>query len=284
MAAHGPLKPLVQVQVLAPQFQYVRTGCEHVFVPRYSEQEAREAVASSWSYAQALRKLGLRPVGGNHQLFRKYVDEVWHIPTDHFDADRARSAKLKRNPLTPLEEVLVENSTYSRSTLKQRLYATGLKSRVCELCGQDEHWNGALMSLILDHINGVYNDNRIENLRIICPNCAATLITHCGRKNRIAERGCARCGTIFRPSGRKQRYCSRYCGMRHDRRNRGPQPETRKVPRPSYAQLLSDLDSMSYCAVGRKYGVSDNAVRKWLRWYRREQEREDGGDGLSLAA
>jgi len=44
------------------------------------------------------------------------------------------------------------------------------------------------MSLILDHINGKRDDHRIENLRILCPNCAATLETHCGRKNRLMSR------------------------------------------------------------------------------------------------
>lgn len=49
-----------------------------------------------------------------------------------------------------------------------------------------------------------------------------------------------------------------------------PRPERRKVERPSLEQLRADLATMSFCAVGRKYGVSDNAVRKWLRWYERE--------------
>jgi Helix-turn-helix domain len=51
-----------------------------------------------------------------------------------------------------------------------------------------------------------------------------------------------------------------------------PHPDQRKVPRPSYDQLMKDLGTMSYCAVGRKYGVSDNAIRKWVRWY------EEGGE------
>ena len=63
--------------------------------------------------------------------------------------------------------------------MKNRLYDEGLKERKCELCGQDENWYGKKMSLILDHINGVNNDSRIENLRILCPNCNATLPTHC---------------------------------------------------------------------------------------------------------
>ena len=75
---------------------------------------------------------------------------------------------------------MIENSSYrSTDSLKKRLYKEGIKERVCEKCGQDENWKGEHISLILDHINGVNNDNRIENLRILCPNCNATLETHC---------------------------------------------------------------------------------------------------------
>jgi hypothetical protein len=71
------------------------------------------------------------------------------------------------------------------------------------------------MSLILDHINGVADDNRLENLRIVCPNCAATLDTHCGRNTAMVdERTCARCGVDFRAKYGSQRYCSRECGSR----------------------------------------------------------------------
>jgi transposase-like protein len=72
--------------------------------------------------------------------------------------------------------------------------------------------------------------------------------------------------------------------MRHNLSRRESKPQTRKVERPSFEQLMADLESMSYCAVGRKYGVSDNAVRKWLRWYVRQREREEGADDLPLAA
>jgi hypothetical protein len=150
-----------------------------MFVPRYSEEEARQAVATSLCYSEALRKLGLRPAGSNHRQFRRYVDEVWRISTSHVDAMRARLAGLRSIRPVALESVLVEGSSYSRRTLKGRLYAEGLKGRRCELCG----------------------------------------------------------------------------------------PQTRKVERPSYEQLMADVESMTFVAIGRKYGVSDNAVRKWIRWY-----------------
>ncbi len=62
--------------------------------------------------------------------------------------------------------------------------------------------------------------------------------------------------------------------MRHDRRNREPRPQTRKVQRPPYEQLMADRQTMSFVKVGHKYGVSDNAVRKWIRWYEYQAELE----------
>lgn len=106
-----------------------------MFVPRYTEQEARDAVAESHCYSDVLRKLGLRPAGGNHRVLRRYVDEIWRIPTDHFEPGRARASGLKRSAPTALELVLVPGSSYNRRQLKQRLYDEGLKNRRCEVCG-----------------------------------------------------------------------------------------------------------------------------------------------------
>lgn len=246
-------------------------------MPRYNEAEARKAVRVSRSYSEVLRRLGMRPAGGNHSLLRKWVDDIWQISTDHFDADSASIRNLHRKPI-PLSEVLIEGSTYSRGNLKPRLFAEGLKEPRCELCGQGELWRERSMPLILDHINGVPDDNRIENLQIVCPNCAATLDTHCGRKNRRqpVRRDCKHCGKQFWIKYRTHRYCSRACGSRWDRSSlRGkPKPASRKTTRPPYGRLLEEIESMGFVAVGCKYGVSDNAVRKWLRFYERQFERE----------
>jgi hypothetical protein len=240
-----------------------------MFVPRYDEQTTREAVASSFSYTEALRKLGLRPVGSNHREFRRYVDVVWEIPTSHFDPARARNRALRPLEAKPLDEVLVPGSTYSRHKLKLRLYEAGLKQRRCEMCGQGETWRGERLALILDHANGVPDDNRFDNLRILCPNCNATLPTHCGRKNQVlpALRECRHCGGEFTPRSSRHKYCSRECGQRHDNRRRGPRTESRRLEWPSYVQLIKDMSEMTMVAVGHKYRVSDNAVRKWVRLY-----------------
>ncbi len=211
--------------------------------------------------------------GGNRGVLVRYVG-LWSIPTDHFDPDAARRF-ARRRPQLSLSAVLTERSSYSRRTLKNRLYAEGLKQRQCELCGQSEHWHGRRMSLILDHINGAADDHRLENLRIVCPNCAATLETHCGRNARtLTERCCELCGRRFMPSYGAQRFCSRYCGQRHTRVPGQPRPWLRRVdPRPSYEQLLTETRELGFRATGRKYGVSDNAIRKWIRAYDRERAR-----------
>jgi hypothetical protein len=204
--------------------------------------------------------------GGGHLVLRKYA-ALWGISTDHFDpyaAARGGRSTSRR----PLEEVLVEHSTFSRTHLKERLYAAGLKRPVCELCGQGEIWRGRPMGLILDHVNGVSNDHRLENLRIVCPNCAATLDTHCARGRRITRvpQACLRCGKPFRPKTRRQRYCSRECGTRYDRAGVS-RPGARRVDRPPHAQLVRETRAIGFEATGRRYGVTGNAIRKWIRAY-----------------
>ena len=246
--------------------------------PRYTRTEAAEAIRQSQSWAESLRRLGYCSSGANAAPLKKRVQR-WGISTAHFDPYAASSAALRREAV-PLADVLVRNSSYSRSSLKRRLLDSGLKPRRCELCGQGEIWRGKQIGLILDHINGVRDDNRIENLRIVCPNCAATLDTHCGKTRGgppLARRGCERCGTSFMPGFRGQRYCSRYCGSRWDRKG-VKRPGARKVERPPHERLVREVDAHGYLGVGRRYGVSDNAVRKWLREYEREQAVAEGRD------
>ena len=246
--------------------------------PRYNREQAAEAIGRSRSWAEALRRLGYCHTGANARPLQQRAAR-WGISSVHFDPYAASRDALKREA-PPLATVLVRNSTYSRASLKRRLFETCMKDRRCELCGQGELWRGKKMGLILDHVNGVRDDNRIDNLRIVCPNCAATLDTHCGRKKAgppLVPRACERCQTTFTPKYRGQRYCSRYCGSRWDRSGI-KHPGARKVERPPRDQLLAEIDEHGYLGVGRRYGVSDNAIRKWIREYERERAVADGRD------
>jgi hypothetical protein len=235
----------------------------------FNEAQARDAIGRARCWTEALALLGYRNAGGNAGTVKKYAAR-WGISIDHFDPravmlEALARGRQNRNGI-PLDEILVKHSTYSRGRLKNRLFEAGLKRRKCELCGQGERWRGRVMSLILDHINGVPDDNRLQNLRIVCPNCAATFDTHCGR-NLPRRRECVGCGGIFAPRTIQQRYCSFRCFTGARTRGAG------KVERPPYEQLLKEIQETSYLAVGRKYGVSDNAIRKWMHFHEREQER-----------
>lgn len=219
-------------------------------------------MAASHSIAETLRHIGLRPAGGNFATIKKYA-HLWEIPLDHFGPRGRGSYPRGGVQARPLEEILVIGSTYSRANLKERLYREGIKRRLCEICGQDENWNGHRMSMILDHINGDATDNRLENLRLVCPNCNATLDTHCGRNK---HRGrppieCEQCGERFRAKSQDQRFCSRGCAVLHNA------PLRRQADRPPLDKLLGLVDSLGYEAVGRVYGVTGNAIRKWIRGY-----------------
>ena len=151
---------------------------KHTIKDRWKEEKLREIVIKCNSYSEVIERLGLTRKGNNIKTLKKYI-VLYDINTEHFFNNYGFKSKIK------LSNILVENSTYtSTNHLKERLYKEGLKKRNCELCNQGEIWQGKKMSLILDHINGINNDNRIENLRIVCPNCNATLDTHCGKNKK----------------------------------------------------------------------------------------------------
>ena len=119
--------------------------------PHHSQEEARAAIAESFSWAEALRRLGMCHTGGSYKVLRKYA-AIRDISTGHF-SPCARNIGLRERK--PLEEILVERFTYSRNHLKRLLCQAGLKVPQCELCGQGELWRGRRMGLVLDHVNGI---------------------------------------------------------------------------------------------------------------------------------
>lgn len=146
----------------------------------YTKEYLEILVKDSNSLSEVTKKAGLNEkYCGNRQTIKKYLNE-YNIRLDHFGNYKTNRSNKK----IELSLILIKNSSYSNTVkLKEKLYKEGLKQRRCELCSQGEEWMGKKMSLILDHKNGTHNDNRIENLRIVCPNCNATLDTH-GGKNR----------------------------------------------------------------------------------------------------
>jgi len=147
----------------------------------YSEKELREAVKTSTSIRQVLDKLNIVPAGGNYQTTNRRIQKL-DIDISHFSGQAWNKGRVI-GPKRPIEEYLKENSVVQSFKLKNRLITEGLKQHKCECCGITE-WMGKPTPIELDHINGNHHDNRLENLRILCPNCHAQTDTYRGKNKK----------------------------------------------------------------------------------------------------
>jgi hypothetical protein len=147
----------------------------------WTNEQLRRAVQRSTSYRQVLKAIGLVEAGGNYDQVKKYIAEL-KLDISHFKG-KAWNKGMRGigKPIIPLEKVLVKNSIYQSFKLKKRLFKESLKNPKCELCGWAEKTVDGYLPLELDHINGDRHDNRITNLRILCPNCHSLQPTHRGR-------------------------------------------------------------------------------------------------------
>jgi len=227
----------------------------------YTKEQITEIVNTSESISDVLFKIGYAKSGAAFKQFLKFSKE------NSIDISKLllpkKSTKGGKLVAKSIEEVAVENSAFSRKCLKDKILKLGLKKYECEECGHPPMWRGKEIHLILDHINGVNNDHRLENLRFLCPMCNATLDTHGGKNNRIYK-NCEECNEKY--YGANERFCSMKCSSKYIARLN---KKDRRANRPKFAQLMLEIEETSYLAVGKKYGVSDNAIRKWVKYYQK---------------
>ena len=150
---------------------------------RWTDEELCNAVTDERSVAGVLRRLGLVPAGGNYEQVRRRI-RVLGLDISHFTGAAWSRGRTLPARIADLREVLVVDRLVSSHDLKWRLIRAGLKPTACELCGWAQRAPDGRIPIELDHINGDRTDNRLENLRILCPNCHALQPTHRGLDTR----------------------------------------------------------------------------------------------------
>lgn len=141
---------------------------------KWTDELFIEAVQTSLSYAQVLRKIGLKVASSNYETVKRKISEL-NLDTSHMTGKAWNQGSRYRriSPERPLSEILVEHSDYTNTNyLRMRLLKAGIKEHKCEYCNRTE-WLGQPIKLELHHVNGIKDDLRISNLQMLCPNCHA---------------------------------------------------------------------------------------------------------------
>ncbi len=207
-------------------------------------------VTSSRSVSHVFEQLQLRKSGAAFKIFRRVAQEL-EVDTSHFKTygDQRCREHLKR----PLENIFREGSTVCNATLRNKVIRHRLKPYQCEKCPNTGEWLGSPIVLQLDHVNGIRDDNRIENLRFLCPNCHSQTETFCGRKAKVQPR-CPDCGKAYKGAGRRCRRCSIKLVKR-----------TCSIQWPSSEALGTLVWEKTLSSVSKDLHCSDTALRKHLK-------------------
>ena len=241
-----------------------------------------KVVSESNSIADVCRYFGLQAKGGNYNTIKTAI-HTYGLDTTHFTRYSRKGVKTRK-----LSDILIHGLPCNSTKLKMRLIQEGVKEYKCERC-HNSVWNGEPIPLELHHINGNHNDNHLDNLQILCPNCHSQTATFTGRNinneenlksllereqkrmediesNKLYWGGkrktkeiplkiCSQCGKKFK--GRGDKYCSRKCA----------QAASLKFHLTKEEILNAAHQVKSIVQLGKWFQMTDNGIRKWLIKY-----------------
>lgn len=230
-------------------------------VDNYTESELKFLVEQSSSYKELLLLLGYSSTGGNSYKIVKNRLEKYSISTEHFE----EKVNMVRNE----DNVFCAGSTASQATLRSWYFKGNYSPYQCSLCGIKE-WQGKPLTFTLDHIDGDNTNNVLSNLRWICPNCDRQLPTYSVGKKRLEEKNkkyfCIDCGQEISKYGKRCQSCAARLFT----------PKKVSIEeRPTREELKHLIRTTSFVQIGKKYGVSDNTIRKWCLSYNLPNKTHD---------
>ncbi|MEV0292791.1 HNH endonuclease signature motif containing protein [Nocardia sp. NPDC050710] len=172
---------------------------------------------------------------------------------------REHARGLSRSVRTPdCEYFAIGVTARNNGRTRERLIRLG-REYTCALCGIGPEWQGAPLTLQVDHVNGLRTDHRLENLRFLCPNCHSQTETFCGRINGLIR--CFTCGGAVASTRKRCPHCK---GPTQERSAPVFRTDREVIAWPADHELVEQVRAASVLAVSRRLGVSDVAIRKRL--------------------
>ena len=238
----------------------------------WTKEQLIEAVKNSKTYVAVATNLGLNNYGSNNKTIKKYI-KLYALDTSHFSGRSHLQGQKRPNlPKIKSEDLFIKNSKIDRGYIRRRVISENIFEYKCIICSIS-NWQNLKLVLHLDHINGINNDHRLCNLRWLCPNCHSQTDTYCGNNNsnkiidytinkdiRAAKNNkvklknyCIVCNTIINKRSDKCKSCSAKAFNKT------------KIDWIPTEELIKLTNEKGFVAVGKLFGVTDNAVRKRIR-------------------
>lgn len=210
----------------------------------FTPSELQNLLDTSNSYSDLLRKVGLNPKGGNPETLKRIIKE-YNLNETQLNINRKKlysncAIQMHLKNKKSIEDILTNKVPYYSSyNLLKRLIKEGYKNYCCEKCGISE-WQGEPLSLQLEHIDGNHSNNSLDNLKILCPNCHSQTSTYAGKNVDHLQQRIIKNKKII----------------------------NFKNPPISREDLKNKIRTIPFVEIGKQFGVTDNAIRKWCDKYK----------------
>lgn len=258
----------------------------------YSAEELQVLLDSSNSYADVLRKIGMSEHGSNTATLRKMIDK-YDLDLSKINENRKieknkQFSRDRQNKKISLEEILKDNKPYQSYRLLKRLFEEGYKEKQCEICGISD-WMDKEISFHLHHKDGNHNNNLINNLQVLCPNCHSQTNNFAGKgtrktpklskekEHKKAQRGISEDGQrLYDGYGDYKLLCpvckknfmnklASKCKECYDKEIKFP-----KIPKD---ELFEIIKCNTFTSAAKFLNVDRGTVAKWYKYYIDEEKK-----------